>query len=131
MNLKIEVLDWAIPTFGNKHYIPYGTLFVSDGKRTQRCKTKGDTYDEPCGQYVIFNKRRYSVIIDGGLYSTNIRLEPIRTPYNPKGCTRNGYKIKHNTKTNRFEISRRESGKTVIYEEYRFFNDAEDWAYMN
>ena len=65
MELNIKVADWTIPYCGNKHCVPYGTLIVSDGNRKERCKTKGDKWDDIGPQYIVFNHRQYKVINKG------------------------------------------------------------------
>lgn len=75
--MKIRIIEWVIPYFGNKHFMPYGTLLVTEGEHTQVCRTKGDRYDtvSSIGQYVTFRRKRYKVINNGGLYSPQIVLK--------------------------------------------------------
>ena len=65
-----RVLTWTIPTFGNRHIMPYGKLLVTDGETTKVCSTKGDLYTDVCThpacsaysrQYITFKRKRYYV----------------------------------------------------------------------
>lgn len=78
--MKVEIIKWCIPYFGNNHTMPYGILQVSDANKTQICKTKGDKigeYDHSIGQYITFNRKRYKVINKGTMYSPKIELVSI------------------------------------------------------
>lgn len=75
--MKVEIIDWRIPCFGNNHTMPYGTIQVTEGDYVQICKTKGDVIGEynPCiGQYITFKRKRYKVINKGTLYSPKLEL---------------------------------------------------------
>lgn len=134
MNLTVKVADWTIPMYGNKHCVPYGTLIVSDGKRTERCTTKGDKWDSFGPQYIVFNHRQYWVKYAKGHTMSNpkLELEPIRY-YNPwqKKYQRNGYIIKWNDNNEKWQVIRRDLGKNVILEEFVKWTDAEDFCYEN
>lgn len=132
MELSIKVADWTIPCYGNVHSIPYGTLIVSDGNRKERCKTKGDKWNDIGPQYIVFNKRQYKVINRGTLYYPKIELEPIRR-YNTwqKKYQRNGYTIKWNESRDKWMVSEKRLDKTVVLEEFEKWTDAEDWCYAN
>lgn len=127
MNLTVKVADWTIPYCGNVHCMPYGTLIVSDGKHKERCKTKGDKWDDFGPQYITFNKRRYNVINKGTSNYPKLELELVRKPVRKLPCQRNGYTI-HFDKS-RCVYNTRKYGK--ILEEFRYLNDAEDWCYEN
>ena len=78
--MKVQIIKWCIPYFGNKHSIPYGVLRVTEGERTQVCPTKGDkigAYNPVIGQYITFNRKRYKVVNNGGIYTPKIELKPI------------------------------------------------------
>jgi len=134
MELNIKVVDWNIPYCGNVHSIPYGTLIVSDGKRKERCKTKGDKWDDIGPQYIVFNKRQYKVKYAEGhtMHSPKLELEPIRH-YNPwqKKYQRNGYTIKWNDNRDKWAVSEKRIGRTIVLEEFGKWTDAEDWCYEN
>lgn len=75
--MKVEIIKWCIPFFGNNHTMPYGTIRVTEGDYVQICKTKGDTigeYNPYIGQYITFNRKRYKVINKGTLYSPKLEL---------------------------------------------------------
>ena len=127
MELNIKVADWTIPMYGNVHCMPYGTLIVSDGKRKERCKTKGDRWNDFGPQYITFNKRRYNVINKGTMYNPKLELELIRKPIRNMPCQRNGYTI--NFDKTRCVYYTKKNGK--ILEEFRYLNDAEDWCFDN
>lgn len=132
MELNIKIADWTIPYCGNVHSIPYGTLIVSDGNRKERCKTKGDKWDDIGPQYIVFNHRQYKVINQGTLDYPKIELEPIRH-YNPwqNKYQRNGYTIKWNESRDKWAVSEKRNGRTIVLEEFGKWNDAEDWCYEN
>lgn len=77
MEIKIqELLSYNIPYFGNVHTQPYFTAIVTDGKKTQVCKSKGDKVgDKEMYQYITFNRKRYKVFNTGTLYAPNLRLK--------------------------------------------------------
>ena len=128
MNLTVKVIDWTIPCFGNNHYLPYGTLLVSDGKRTQRCKTKGDKYTDVGPQYIVFNHRQYKLVYNDKYrhFDPKIELEPIRRSHGSR-CQRNGYLIKWNDNYGKWQVCKQ--GK--VLEEFRKFDNAEDFCYEN
>lgn len=66
-----EVLSWTIPTYGNKHSSPYGSLLVSDGILTKTVQTQEDLN----GTYINFNRKRYQVENKGSLYSPKLTLK--------------------------------------------------------
>ena len=75
--MKVEIIKWCIPYFGNNHTMPYGTLRVTESDRTQICKTKGDKigeYNQTIGQYITFNRKRYKVLNKGTMFSPKIEL---------------------------------------------------------
>lgn len=120
---------WTIPTFGNRHIVPYGTLIVSDGQHPKEyCKTKGDLYTDGAYayQYIVFRKRKYRVVNRGTMYSPKLDLELVRECSNVP-CRRNGYTIRWD-KTREKYNTRKDS---VVYEEFTSFEDAEDWCYEN
>ncbi len=65
-----KVIDWTIPYFGNKRILPYGKLFVSDGKKEQFVKMKEDRN----GSYITFNRKRYAIRNNGSLYSPKLQI---------------------------------------------------------
>ena len=130
MELNIKVADWTIPYCGNKHCVPYGTLIVSDGNRKERCKTKGDKWTDFGPQYIVFNHRQYKVINKGTLNYPKIELEPIRR-YHGLRCQRNGYLIKWNADYEKWQVCERRLDRMVVLEEFRKFDDAEDFCYEN
>ena len=78
--MKVKIIKWCIPSFGNNHTMPYGTLQVTEGDYVQICKTKGDVigeYNPHFGQYIIFKRKRYKVINKGTLYSPKLELSAI------------------------------------------------------
>ena len=81
--VKIKrIVSWTFPYFGNRHFMPYGKLEVTDGKETMVVSTKGDTLDtyERYGcQYITFKRKPYKVCgtaSQAGRF--NLHLEPIR-----------------------------------------------------
>lgn len=78
MNLTAKIISWTIPYFGNKHFLPYGVIQVSDGVTTKNCKTQGDKWGDTAGyQYITFNRKRYMVTNIGRLHSPKIKLEAV------------------------------------------------------
>ena len=77
--MEVKIIKWVIPYYGNKHFIPYGTLLVTDCEHTQVCRTKGDKYSEisSVGQYVTFRRKRFKVTNNGSLYAPQIELTRI------------------------------------------------------
>lgn len=70
----IRVVEWITPYFGNKHFMPYGKLEVTDGETTKIVCTKGDkTGDHSDYQYITFKRKRYEVVRNGYKFS----LRPI------------------------------------------------------
>ena len=66
-----KVIDWTIPLFGNKRIFAYGKLLVSDGK-TRRFVMMKEDY---CGSYITFNRKRYRIRNNGGLYNPLLQVE--------------------------------------------------------
>lgn len=74
--IKVEVVEWIIPSFRSNHCMPHGKLKVTNGVETKICKTMGDLVTDTTGyQYITFNKKRYKVINVGRLYFPKIKLE--------------------------------------------------------
>lgn len=72
----VKVVDWTIPYCGNNHYLPYGTIKVTDGTTTKCCKTKGDKWTDHEGyQYITFNRKRYKIINSGTMFYPQLSLE--------------------------------------------------------
>lgn len=72
----VRIIDYVVPMYGNIHCMPYFTLEVTDGEKTQICKSKGDKWND-CnaeGQYITFNRKRYKVLNIGTLYSPIIDI---------------------------------------------------------
>lgn len=73
--------DWYIPTYGNKHSMPYGWVKVNgvleDGTRINGVfKTHGDlNTDHFTYQYIIINKQRYILRNTGSLYNPKFEIE--------------------------------------------------------
>lgn len=83
--LGAMVKNWVIPMYGNKHFMPYGTLHVAivdetDGSQgTIIVKTKGDCIGDKEGyQYVTINRQRYRVITESSMWNPQIKLKPMR-----------------------------------------------------
>lgn len=66
-----KVIDWTIPPFDNKRIFAYGKLLVSDGK-TKRLVMMKEDY---CGSYITFNRKRYRIRNNGGLYNPLLQVE--------------------------------------------------------
>ena len=64
-------IDWTIPLFGNKLIFAYGKLLVSDGKTRRFVTTKEDSN----GSYITFNRKRYRIRNNGGLYNPLLQVE--------------------------------------------------------
>jgi hypothetical protein len=81
MKNKVEItsiVSWAIPFFGNSHFLPYGTLRVTDGVTTKNCQTKGDRLGDHDGyQYITFKRKRYKVINSGTLHFPMLSLKEV------------------------------------------------------
>ena len=75
-----RVVEWVQPYFGNRHFMPYGKLEVTDGETSKIVKTKGDTLDEydryGC-QYITFNRKPYRLVQYYEGHLNKLRLEPI------------------------------------------------------
>lgn len=75
-----RVVEWVQPYFGNRHFMPYGKLEVTDGETSKIVKTKGDTLDEydryGC-QYITFNRKPYRLVKYYEGHLNKLRLEPI------------------------------------------------------
>lgn len=70
------LLSYNIPFFGNERTRPYFTAIVTDGTRTQVCKSKGDrSGDAETCQFLTFNRKRYKVINRGTMYAPDLHLE--------------------------------------------------------
>ena len=82
--LGVKVNKWTIPLYGNKHIMPYGSLYIAirneKGEHTFLIvKTKGDTiYDKVGYQYVTINRQRYRVITESSMWNPKIELRPMR-----------------------------------------------------
>lgn len=81
--LDVKVKSWSIPMYGNKHTIPYGTLYVEikdeEGKyHFIDVKTKGDTIYDRGHQYVTINRQRYRVIVKDSMWNPQVELKPMR-----------------------------------------------------
>lgn len=87
--LRVKVKKWVIPLYGNKHTMPYGTLYVEISykehpfetmKYESFCvSTKGDTiHDKEGYQYVTINRQRYRVITESSMWNPKIELKPMR-----------------------------------------------------
>ena len=68
---KKKVISWTIPLFGNKRVFDYGKLLVSDGKTRRLLTTKEDS----SGSYITFNRKRYRIRNNGGLYNPLLQVE--------------------------------------------------------
>ncbi len=81
MENKVEitsVVSWAVPMCGNRHFMPYGTLRVTDGVTTKICQTKGDRWVDHDGyQYITFKRKRYKVINSGKLLFPILSLKEV------------------------------------------------------
>ena len=66
--LKVTRQVWNIPTYDNKHNLPYGYVDVSDGKEIRRCTIK---YENGY-MYTTFKRKRYGLVNKGSLYLPNL-----------------------------------------------------------
>ena len=77
--IRITIISWTIPMFGNRHTCPYGWLRVQGeiGKRYYdvSVKTKGDLDTDKSPQYVVIGRQRYKVRNFGTLYFPQLALE--------------------------------------------------------
>ena len=65
-----KIISWTIPLFGNKRIFGYGKLLVSDGKTRRLVTTKEDS----SGLYITFNRKRYRIRNNGGLYNPLLQV---------------------------------------------------------
>lgn len=77
--IKVSIITWTIPMFGNRRSIPYGWLRVQ-GEIDKRyydvaVKTKGDLDTDHTPQYVVIGRQRYKVRNFGTMYNPNLALE--------------------------------------------------------
>ena len=73
-----SIVRWTIPIRGNSHFLPYGTLRVTDGVTTKNCRTKGDRWVDHDGyQYITFKRKRYKVINSGTLHFPMLSLKEV------------------------------------------------------
>ena len=80
-NVRItRVVEWVHPYFGNRHFMPYGRLEVTDGETTKIVSTKGDVLGEferyGC-QYITFKRKPYRVVKYYEGNTKKVKLEPI------------------------------------------------------
>ena len=76
--ILMDIVQWTIPTFGNRHIMPYGKLKVYDKKtgEIKIVKTKGDlATDNPyTQQHIFFNRRKYNVVNSGSYWFPKLKL---------------------------------------------------------
>ena len=88
--MQVGVHKWTIPMYGNKHTMPYGTLYVEIAYKEHpfECmkteflyaSTKGDMEGDKEGyQYVTIKRWRYKVVQVGGtMYKPKFQLRPMK-----------------------------------------------------
>ena len=76
--ILMDIVQWIIPTFGNRHIMPYGKLKVYDKKtgEIKIVKTRGDlATDNPTPQHIFFKRRKYLVVNSGTLWFPKLKLQ--------------------------------------------------------